>query len=98
MWTEVEDKMLALLETHTALVIGIPCRCNEIILANLPKGVRFGSGTRGSRVQFRPRAKLKKKKNKKKGYILSRDWAYSRCECFVINIQSRKKSHKHHER
>jgi hypothetical protein len=69
MWTEVEDKMLALLETHTALVIGIPCRCNEIILANLPKGVRFGSGTRGSRVQFRPRAKLKKKKKIRKKAI-----------------------------
>jgi hypothetical protein len=37
------------------------------------KGVGFGSGTRGSRVQFRPRAKFKKKKMKKKGYILSRD-------------------------
>jgi hypothetical protein len=30
-----------------------------------------GSGTRGSRVRFRPRAKFKN--NKKKGYILSRD-------------------------
>jgi hypothetical protein len=25
------------LETHTALVVGIPCRCNEIILADLPR-------------------------------------------------------------
>jgi hypothetical protein len=37
----------------------------------LPKGVRFGSGTRGSRVRFRLRAKFKN--NLKKGYILSRD-------------------------
>jgi hypothetical protein len=32
------------------------------------------------------------------GYKHVSHWAYSRCECFVINIQSRKKSHKHHER